>query len=86
MEFFLIGNNTNSFVSWFLSSEELGPNIGRDPAGFKVKHQIPERPDSRKYLEIRFNFLRCSTACSVGVNEYLQLFTNSYSLCVASIV
>ena len=54
----LIGKNTISFVSWFLSSEEFWPNIRNDPAGIKFKHQIPERPDSRKYLEIRFNFLQ----------------------------
>lgn len=46
----------NPFVSWFLSSEEFWPNIRSDPAGFKFKHLIPERPDSRKFLEIRLNF------------------------------
>ena len=50
----------NRFVSWFLSSEEFWPNIRSDPAGFKFERQIPERPDSRKDLEIRLNFLRSS--------------------------
>ena len=36
--------------------QNFGPNIRSDPAGFKFKRwQIPERQDSRKFLEIRFN-------------------------------
>ena len=43
-------------VSWFLSSAKFWPNIRSDPARFKFKRrQIPERQDSRKYLDIRFN-------------------------------
>ena len=44
------------FLGSSVSSEEFWPNIGSDPAGFKFKHLIPERPDSRKFLEIRLNF------------------------------
>ena len=52
-----IGKNRNPFVSWFLSSPKFWPNIRSDPVGFKFKRrQIPERQDSRKFLEIRFNF------------------------------
>ena len=36
---------------------KIWPNIRSDPVGFKFKRrQIPERQDSRKFLEIRFNF------------------------------
>ena len=44
------------FLGSSVSSEEFWPNIRSDPAGFKFKHLIPERPDSRKFLEIRLNF------------------------------
>ena len=44
------------FLGSSVSSEEFWPNIRSDPAGFKFKHLIPERPDSRKFLGIRLNF------------------------------
>ena len=44
------------FLGSSVSSEEFWPNIRSDSAGFKFKHLIPERPDSRKFLEIRLNF------------------------------
>ena len=56
----LIGKNTIPFVSLFLSLEEFWPKIRSDRAGFNFKRQIQERPDSRKFLKIRLNFLQSS--------------------------
>ena len=58
MEFYWSERIRTPFVSWFLSSEEFWPNIRSDLVRFKSKRQISEGPDSRKYLEIRLNFLR----------------------------